>query len=383
MVAVRPPPPDFPVRTFTSIHSSGADWRGNCDQVLAGLQGAPHGELAFLYLADELAGDTDRIVDYLRTGSGIAHWVGCTGMGLCSSGRETYEVPALAVLATPFCGEDFRIIPGFDTDPLEWLEASRDWRERNLASVAVVHGDPACTALPELLVSFSEQLQGGFLVGGIASAQNLPVQVADRAEGGGLSGVLFSGKVAISTGLSQGCSLIGQRHRITACQRNIIETIDGRPALDVFKEDIGEVLARDLSRVGGYIFVALPIAGSDTADYLVRNLIGIDPDRGLIAIGDMPQPGMEVQFARRDAETAREDLAQTIDALMKRLPGEPRGALYHSCLGRGRNLFGDDSAEMRLVQELIGDVPLAGFYANGEISHNRLYGYTGVLTLFS
>ncbi|HOP17484.1 MAG TPA: FIST C-terminal domain-containing protein, partial [Gammaproteobacteria bacterium] len=113
------------------------------------------------------------------------------------------------------------------------------------------------------------------------------------------------------------------------------------------------------------------------------NLIGIDPDRGLIAIGDMPQPGMEVQFARRDAETAREDLAQMIDGLMKRLPGEPRGALYHSCLGRGRNLFGDDSAEMRRVQELIGDVPLAGFYANGEISHNRLYGYTGVLTLFS
>jgi small ligand-binding sensory domain FIST len=72
-----------------------------------------------------------------------------------------------------------------------------------------------------------------------------------------------------------------------------------------------------------------------------------------------------------------------ITSLKKRLSGGPRGALYHSCLGRGRHLFGDDSAEMRLIRELLGDVPLAGFYANGEISHNRLYGYTGVLTLFS
>ena len=163
----------------------------------------------------------------------------------------------------------------------------------------------------------------------------------------------------------------------------MIETIDDRPALDVFREDIGEVLARDLSKVGGYIFAALPVPGSDTGDYLVRNLIGIDPDRGLLAIGDRVQPGMQIQFARRDAETAREDLGRMIDDLKNRLPGSPRGALYHSCLGRGRNLFGDDSAEMKLVRKLLGDVPLAGFYANGEISHNRLYGYTGVLTLFS
>jgi small ligand-binding sensory domain FIST len=92
---------------------------------------------------------------------------------------------------------------------------------------------------------------------------------------------------------------------------------------------------------------------------------------------------MQIQFARRDAETARQDLTNMVEGLKKRSPGAPRGALYHSCLGRGRNLFGDHSAEMKLIQKLLGEVPLAGFYANGEISHNRLYGYTGVLTLFS
>ena len=101
----------------------------------------------------------------------------------------------------------------------------------------------------------------------------------------------------IATGLTQGCTPIGQAHKITRAQNNIIVEIDGRPALDVFKEDIGELLARDLRRVAGYIFAALPITGSDTGDYLVRNLVGIDPNHGLIAIGDMVEPGRSIMFA--------------------------------------------------------------------------------------
>jgi small ligand-binding sensory domain FIST len=368
---------------FHSVHVTGSDWHTLCDAALSELPHPAVGRLAFLYIAAELAGETDRIIDYLRSRTDIPHWVGCVGMGLCGIGRETYDEPALSILLTPFDETDFRIIPPIEADLDDWLAATRTWREQTLASVAIVHGDPASTELPGLLERLSDGLEGGFLVGGIASAESLPLQIADRAVGGGLSGVLMAGSVALSTGLSQGCGLIGHKHTITACQRNVIERIDERPALEVFKEDIGEVLARDLSRIGGYIFAALPIPGSDTGDYLVRNLIGIDPDQGLIAIGDLVEPGMPIQFARRDAETARDDLVAMIEALKRRLPGPPRGALYHTCLGRGRHLFGEGSAELALVRETLGDVPLAGFYANGEISHNRLYGYTGVLTIFS
>jgi len=369
--------------TFKSLHITGTDWLELCDRAVAEFHEAKPGRLAFIYVAGQLAADTDRILDRLRSHSGIPHWVGCTGLGLCSNGRETYAEAGLSILVTPFGEDDFRIIPAFDQAPEEWLSATREWREHRLASVAVVHGDPGTTQLPELLDALADRLQGGFLVGGVASAESLPVQIADRATGKGLSGVLFGGHINISTGLSQGCSLIGSRHRVTACRHNVIETIDDRPVLEVFKQDIGEILARDLGKVGGYIFAALPISGSDTGDYLVRNLIGIDPQQGLLAIGDMVTPGTEIQFARRDADTAREDLRRMIENLKGRMPGAARGALYHSCLGRGRNLFGEASEELKLVQELLGDVPLAGFYANGEISHNRLYGYTGVLTLFS
>ncbi len=368
---------------FTSVHVTGSGWREVCDRALADSAGTIAGQLAFVYLSDDLAGDCDRVIDYLREHSSVPHWVGCIGMGLCSTARETYGESGLCALFTPFVADHFRVIPDIEDGLHDWLDATQDWRTRQMASVAVVHADPASTKLPQTLMELSEGLQGGFLVGGIASAETLPIQIADRATGGHLSGVLFSSQVAINTGLSQGCSLIGQRHRITRCQRNIIETIDDRPALDVFKEAIGETLARDLHKVGGYIFAALPIAGSDTGDYMVRNLVGIDLDRGLVAIGDVPEVDQDIQFARRDAESARADLQQMIEGLLKRLPAPPRGALYHSCLGRGRNLFGEGSAEMLLVQDLLGDVPLAGFYANGEISHNRLYGYTGVLTLFS
>ncbi len=368
---------------FNSVHLTGSDWRALCDDALSQISGVAHGDLAFIYLAEQLAAESDHMVDYLRDRSGIAHWVGCVGMGLCSNGLETYDEPAISLLVTPFSKDQFRIIPALEDGAGEWLQATRDWRERHFASVAIVHADPGNTTLTKQLRQLSDGLQGGFLLGGIASAESLPVQIADRATGSGISGVLFDSGVNIHTGHSQGCSLIGQKHVITDSQRNIIERIDERPALEVFKEDIGEVLARDLSRVGGYIFAALPVPASDTGDYLVRNLIGIDTAKGLLAIGDLATPGMEIQFARRDAETAREDLTRMIEQLKQRLPGEPRGALYHSCLGRGRNLFGDQSAELKLVGELLGDVPLAGFYANGEISHNRLYGYTGVLTLFS
>jgi small ligand-binding sensory domain FIST len=367
--------------SFRSMHLTGSDWHALCDAIAG--QHATSGNLAFVYLAEEFASDTDRIIEYLRDRTGVTHWVGCVGMGLCSNALETYDEPAISVLFTPFQDDDYRIISGIGSDPTDWLRATQAWRSATLASVGIVHADPSSETLPADLATLGEGLGGGFLVGGIASAQSGALQIADRAIQGGLSGVLLSGSVAVSTGLTQGCSLIGSKHRVTRCERNVIERIDDRPALDVLKEDIGEVLARDLSRIGGYIFAALPIPGSDTADYLVRNLVGIDPNRGLVAIGDLVEPGMDIQFARRDANTARADLERMVLQLRDRLPGPARGGLYHTCLGRGRHLFGEASAELSLIRDLLGDVPLAGFYANGEISHNRLYGYTGVLTLFS
>src|SRR3546814_693255 len=187
----------------------------------------------------------------------------------------------------------------------------------------------------------------------------------------------------VVSGLTQGCTPIGAPHVITEAEgaRGLVKTIDDRPAVAVLREDIGELLARDLRRIGGYIFAGLPIAGSDTGDYLVRNLVGLDLERGWLQIGAQVAAGDRLLFCRRDHQTARADLKRMLEDLRARAGGAPRGALYFSCVARGRHLFGPQSEELRLIRETFGDMPLTGFFANGEICNNRLYGYTGVLTL--
>jgi small ligand-binding sensory domain FIST len=199
---------------------------------------------------------------------------------------------------------------------------------------------------------------------------------------GGLSGVAFADSVTIATRLTQGCSPIGPKHTVTGSQRNILVTLDGRPALEVFLEDIGETLGEEIERIGGLVFAGLPIKGSDTGDYLVRNLVGIDPANKLVAIGEILPPNATVMFCRRDADTAQEDMTRMLDSIRQGLYSPPRGAVYYSCLGRGPSLFGPNSEELKMIGTALRDVPLVGFFCNGEISHNRLYGYTGVLTLF-
>jgi len=114
----------------------------------------------------------------------------------------------------------------------------------------------------------------------------------------------------------------------------------------------------------------------------VRNLTGLDPEHGWLAVGERLEPGQRIMFCRRDAAAAESDLRRMLDGLGRRLDGAPRAALYHSCVGRGPNLFDGDSRELRIIRDVLGPVPLVGFFGNGEISHDRVYGYTGVLTLF-
>jgi small ligand-binding sensory domain FIST len=369
--------------TFAYSHVNDPDWESACAAVVARLADQPAaGDLAFVYADHRFAADADRIVERLREATGVTHWVGTVGLGVCSTGQEVYDEPSLAVMRTDLTSEAFRVLTPMTESPDEVLEALSGWLDAHPAPLAVVHGDPTNGRTPELIAALADRLPGGFLVGGLTSSESLQVQFADRAVGGGLSGVLVDAAGRVATGLSQGCSLIGEKHRITDCRQNILVALDGRPALDVLKEDIGEVLARDLRRIGGYIFAALPVTGSDTGDYLVRNLIGIDPDQGMVAIGDLVSEGGYLQFAKRDAQTARADLERMLEDVKRRLGGPAKGALYHTCLGRGRHLFGEHSAELGLIREHLGEVPLVGFYANGEISHRRLYGYTGVLTVF-
>jgi small ligand-binding sensory domain FIST len=333
-------------------------------------------------VTDALADDMGEVLELFRAATGVEHWVGAVGMGICATGIEYYDQPAVAALVAELPAGSFRVFPAMVKDLDEFNRHHGDWIAQNSPYLGLVHGDPSNPYTEALIKQLAGRTSSGFLVGGLASSRDKVYLYADGLTQGGLSGVLFSGEVGVVTRLSQGCSPIGPQRTVTEAQRNIMVELDGERALDVLKQDIGEILARDLTRIGGYIFAGLPIPASDTGDYLVRNLVGIDPTHGLVAIGDMVEQGGQVMFCRRDANTAREDLLRMLEAIRKNLSGAPRGGIYVSCLGRGVNLFGPDSEELKLIRSELGDFPLVGFYANGEISQDRLYGYTGVLTLF-
>ena len=271
---------------FRAASATGTEWGAvvkSCLDELGNVEGC---NLGFLYITDALAEHATSMVTLLRGVTGIRDWVGTVGIGVCANDEEIFDKPGIAVMVARLPPEGFRLFPvvSGDMEPLRRMAGG--WLDRNGAMLALAHGDPRHQDLAGLVVSLAEST-GAFLVGGLSASRSefpqftIPGNTATMAGGpvadGGVSGVLFAPQVPVATGLSQGCTPIGPVRTVTAAEDNIVLEIDGRPALDVFKEDIGELLARDLKRVSGYIFAGLPIAGSDTADYLVRDLIAIDP----------------------------------------------------------------------------------------------------------
>ncbi|MGD8312996.1 MAG: FIST C-terminal domain-containing protein, partial [Gammaproteobacteria bacterium] len=355
------------------------------DQCLQVLEAGPApATLGLLYVTEPLVPQLGVLHDYLRRITGVNDWIGTAASGICTTGRELYDGPAAALMLATLPDDCLRLIPCGIAELTGMLTQHQHWISEHAAHFAIVHGDPRDNRVPQIIESLSHHLDPGFLVGGLSSAEagHYPTQIAGKLCEQGISGVLLSAEVPVVSGLTQGCSPLAGKHVITRCERNVLIELDGRPALDVFREDIGEVLSRDLTRVAGYIFAGLPVPGSDTGDYLVRNLVGIDPGEKLIAIGEIIEQDDSIMFCRRDGDTAREDMQRMLGDLRKRAGDGIKGGVYYTCLGRGRHQFGEDSEELRMIRDQLGDFPLVGFFANGEISHNRLYGYTGVLTLF-
>jgi small ligand-binding sensory domain FIST len=373
------------MQKFLLAHASGADGTTLLERCLAQLGSVPsEASIGFIYASDGLAAQLPQILQRLCAVLPRVQWVGSLGMAVCATGQEYYDTSALVLLVGDVPAEDFRLLPAFVQPEAALTPELRAWSQQQGYCFALLHGDPANTATPALVEAVAAALPAAFVNGGLTSSNTMNHQIVGEAViSGGVSGVLFGPGVGVVTDHAQGCTPLGTSHAITEAEGNIAITLDHRPALEVMKQEIGEVLARDLQRIAGYIFVGLPIANSDTGDYMVRHLMGVDTRNGLIAVGDYLDGQERLMFCRRDGNTARTDMCQMLERIAARVSGRTiRGGVYVTCLGRGRNQFGDEMEEMRMISSVLGDFPLAGFFANGELYNGRLYGYTGVLTLF-
>ncbi len=386
---------------FASAASAGADWRDAARQVLEQLSAAKiaGANFGFLYITGELAADAASILDLFRSVTKIEHWVGAAGKGVLGAGAGYSGRPAISAMIGKIPDGEFCVSPaaGLDTAPAD--AALEAWLDQRDPLLVLVHGAPGVNTDAAGALAAIERRTGGFVAGGLSSSKT-PVLFADRVEDGGFSGAVFSQNIPVATALTQGCAPLGSVHTITRCEDHILMELDGQRAFDVFAGDLKVLAARYpddsaeqdgepdalKSLFRGEVHIAFPIPGSDQRDYLVRNALGIDPDKGWIAVAQPLNNGDKMLFVHRDVETARTDLSRMLLELRTRITRErgvfaPAGALYISCVARAA--FGKQpDGEMDLIREIIGDVPLAGFHAGGEISNSRLYGYTGVLILF-
>lgn len=354
-------------------------------QDLGTLPPCPDGMTRFglLYLSDGLARDAAAVLSLLRNATGVQLWSGCTGMALIGTTTEFYEQPAAVAMIGTLPDDAVELIPGPIGSFSTLVNALQGFLAPDEPGTLILHADPGFAQAEEILTRIDQET-AWFTTGGIASGQGEAMQFSGTGViRGGISGLALHGDVPIAARHTQGCSPLPGQYRLSETWRNIIVKLDDRPALPVFREVIGDILARDLRRALGYIHIGLPISGSDTGDYRVRNIIGIDLDQQLLAVGEMLEQGEPVLFVRRDGQAARADLDRMLSEIRRQAPRGIRGGLYISCLGRGRHQFGEEGVELAIVQQALGDIPLVGFFANGEIFANRLYGYTGVLLLFT
>ncbi|MFI4931804.1 MAG: FIST N-terminal domain-containing protein [Burkholderiales bacterium] len=346
--------------------------------------------LGFLYFSDHHAGRAESMLDALRSAWPGMAVTGGVGIGVAATGVEYFDEPGLALMLCDLPRTSFSLFHG--RAPLA----------RDDAWAALVHADPATHDLAALIGELSERLPSGYLFGGLASSRARTLTLADGVFEGGLSGVAFGRDVPLLSRVTQGCQPLSRPRRVTAVEGNLVLALDGAPALPLWLAELGvdlsdvpkvvAALRRTLVGLTDEGDQALARGGQFGADTRVRHLIGLDPARQGIAVADLVEPGAQLAFCTRDVEAARRDLVRVCSELREeaesgaaqaaRAPRRIAGAIYVSCTGRGGAHFGAPSAELQTVRRALGDVPLVGFYAAGEIAHHHLYGYTGVLTAF-
>jgi len=355
-------------------------------------------DLLLLFFTMHHAGEgiEDRVAAVRRT-TGAKHVLGSTGEGLIGGGAEHEGIPAVVAQAAELPGT--RIQPfAFPQEELESALTGMFWKDRVEAvadPVFLVLADPFSIDVERLLYEVDLSFPGAPAIGGNASGGHQPgthvLCFGDEVRREGAIGVALSGGFRFRALVAQGCRPIGRHLVVTEAHENIIAKIGGKPALAVVQEVIEQLSEDDLARVRRGLHIGRVINESKETfkqgDFLIKNVIGIDRESGALAAGDLFRKGQTIQFHVRDADAAREDLRTLLTDFQASEGGKKvAGSMLFSCNGRGERLFGVPDHDTRLVREVLGEFPIAGFFCAGEIGpvggKNFLHGFTSSVGLF-
>lgn len=323
--------------------------------------------------------------------------IGATAEGILADGVEHETGPAVVVWLAALPGATIKPVS------LEYTQtpdggmfagwpANLDGEWPPHASLLLL-ADPFSFPVDAFLKRMDEEHPGVPVVGGMASGGSRPgtntLVVDSRTYDSGAVGVVIGGGVRVRPVVSQGCRPIGRPLVITRAESNMIFELGGRPALERLRELYGELTEADRDLVRASLHVGRAATeyreSFGRGDFLVRNVVGADPQSGVIAVGDTVRTGQTVQFHVRDAASAHDDLRELLVAERTR-GAVPVGALVFTCNGRGTRLFPQPHHDAACVRECLGQLPAAGFFAQGEIGpigrHNCLHGFTASIALF-
>ena len=357
----------------------------------------PH--LAFLFVSILYKTAWEPILRQIRQAIGNPLLIGCTGGGVLGANEELEFIPAMALIAAHLPAVDlhpFAVSP----EELEEEQGPGFWMEKLGATPAQ---DPVGILLPEPFTCDASRLVCALhaaypkmpLVGGLASGGTQAGENAlfldDQIVPEGAVGLLLTGNIQLQTVVSQGCRPIGRPFIITKADGNVILELAGAPATEALRQLFPSLPAKDQKLAKRALFLGVVMNEQkqkfERGDFLIRNLIGIDPSSGAMAVGDRVRVGQTVQFQVRDADTAREDLQHLLKEQAQPFKNSPpAGGLLFSCLGRGKDLYGEPHYDIRTVQAAMGPCPIVGFFCNGEVGpiggHNFIHGFTSSLGLF-
>lgn len=355
-------------------------------------------DVAFLFASSDYAAEFPFLVSEARKATGARVLVGCSGQGIIGPNRELEGVPAVSLLVLSLPGAALYPVRITQED-LEQSQGPSDW-ERRLGvghedvNAWFLFADPFTLDPEHLLAALSQAYPTTPVVGGLASGdfrlRRTHVFLNESAYEDGAVAVALGGAYAVRAVVSQGCAPIGDTWTITGAQGHIIQTIGQRPAYHVLVDTIRALPPELQWRAQRNIFIGLAMDEYRDefrrGDFLVRNLLGADPESGALAVGAVPRVGQTLQFQLRDPTAADEDLRELLTRAKGELGREqPLAALLCSCNGRGVGLFGQPNHDAGTVAEELGPIPLAGFFCNGEFgpvgARNFLHGYTVSIAL--
>jgi small ligand-binding sensory domain FIST len=378
-------------------------------------------DLGLIFISAAFASEYSRLMPLLEEKLPGVPLIGCSGGGVVGMGhggdvREIEDEAALSLTLASLPGvkvQAFHLeaedLPDLDAPPHAWVDVVG--ADPAAAPQFILLADPFTSRLNDLLQGLDFAYGGAAKVGGLASTGRAGSHQTSlfcnyRLYREGAVGVALSGEIVLETIVAQGCRPIGAPFQVRESERNILVALEPQAVnevgevctiasshtpLQLLQELVQELDESDRQLAQTSLFVGIAQSEFklklDPGDFLIRQLIGVDPKTGALAIGDRVRPGQRIQFHLRDAKASALDLETLLKYHRNQSLGRsaPMGALLFSCLGRGESLYNQPDFDSTLFREYV-NVPVGGFFCNGEIgpvgTSTFLHGFTSVFGIF-